>query len=47
MRLSGCKCARAGRDGLDNSQIFRIPELRSAGGLNALKFLGKPDAILR
>jgi len=47
MRLSGCKCARAGRDGLENRQIFQTPELRSAGGLYALKFLGKPAAILR
>ena len=39
--------ARAGTDGLENPQIFQIPEVRNAGGLDALKILGKPADILR
>jgi type I restriction enzyme R subunit len=39
--------ARAGTDGLENPQIFQIPDVRNAGGLDALKILGKPSDILR
>ncbi len=39
--------ARAGTDGLENPQVFRTPEVVQAGGLNALKALGKPADILR
>ncbi len=39
--------ARAGTDGLENPQIFQIPDVRNAGGLDALKILGKPADILR
>jgi len=39
--------ARAGTDGLENPQIFQIPDVRNAGGLDALKVLGKPSDILR
>ena len=34
-------------DGLENPQIFQIPDVRNAGGLDALKILGKPADILR
>lgn len=34
--------ARAGTDGLENPQIFQTPEVVRAGGLAALKALGKP-----
>lgn len=39
--------ARAGTDGLENPQIFQTPEVVRAGGLPALKTLGKPADILR
>ncbi len=39
--------ARAGTDGLENPQIFQTPDVVKAGGLDALKALGKPAAILR
>ena len=38
--------ARAGTDGLENPQIFQTPEVVRAGGLAALKTLGKPADIL-
>jgi len=37
---------KAGTDGLENPQIFKIPEVVRAGGLDALKTLGKPAEIL-
>jgi type I restriction enzyme R subunit len=39
--------ARSGTDGLENPQIFQTPEVVRAGGLPALKTLGKPADILR
>ncbi len=39
--------AHAGTDGLENPHIFDLPEVRRAGGLAALKPLGKPAEILR
>lgn len=39
--------AHAGTDGLENPHIFDLPEVRRAGGLEALKPLGKPAEILR
>jgi type I restriction enzyme R subunit len=39
--------ARAGTDGLESPQIFQTPEVVKAGGLAALKQLGKPADILR
>jgi type I restriction enzyme R subunit len=39
--------ARAGTDGLENPQIFEVPEVRKAGGFAALKKLGKPGEVLR
>ncbi len=38
--------ARAGTDGLENPQVFQTPEVVKAGGLSALKTLGKPAEIL-
>ncbi len=38
--------ARAGTDGLENPQVFQTPEVFRAGGLDALKELGKPAEIL-
>jgi type I restriction enzyme R subunit len=37
---------RGGTDGLENPQIFRTPEVKSAGGLAALKLAGDPRALL-
>jgi type I restriction enzyme R subunit len=39
--------AHAGTDGLENPQIFRMPEVVQAGGLRALAGLGKPADVLR
>jgi type I restriction enzyme R subunit len=39
--------ARAGTDGLENPNVFKVPEVVKAGGLAALKALGKPAQILR
>jgi type I restriction enzyme R subunit len=39
--------AKAGTDGLENPQVFQTPELVRAGGLSALKLLGKPVDVLR
>jgi type I restriction enzyme R subunit len=38
--------ARGGTDGLENPQVFQTPEVVKAGGLDALKALGKPAEIL-
>ena len=39
--------ARAGTDGLESPEVFRTPEVARAGGLAALKALGRPAEILR
>lgn len=39
--------AKAGTDGLENPQVFQTPELVRAGGLAALKLVGKPADVLR
>jgi len=38
--------ARAGTDGLENREVFQTPEVVHAGGLAALKTLGKPREVL-
>src|SRR3972149_3722113 len=38
---------RGGTDGLENQQIFKTPAVMRAGGLEALKALGKPADVLR
>ena len=47
LKAMASQFARAGTDGLENPQIFQIPDVRNAGGLDALKVLGKPADILR
>ena len=37
---------RGGTNGLENAQIFRTPEVRSAGGLAALRLAGNPGELL-
>ena len=39
--------ARAGTDGLESPEVFQTPDVIRAGGLGALKALGKPADILR
>ncbi|MBI5902760.1 MAG: restriction endonuclease subunit R, partial [Deltaproteobacteria bacterium] len=38
---------RGGTEGLENPQIFQTPEVKGAGGLEALKAAGKPAELLR
>ncbi|MEK6718798.1 MAG: DEAD/DEAH box helicase family protein [candidate division NC10 bacterium] len=47
LRALAGQFARAGTDGLENPQVFQTPEVVQAGGLPALKALGKPAQILR
>jgi type I restriction enzyme R subunit len=46
LRALAAQFARTGTDGLENPQVFRTPEVVRAGGLDALKALGKPADIL-
>jgi len=39
--------AKAGTEGLENPQVFQTPEVVRAGGLAALKLLGRPADVLR
>ena len=47
LRALTAQFARAGTDGLESPEVFRLPEVVRAGGLAALKILGRPAAILR
>jgi len=47
LKALAAQFARAGTDGLENPQVFQTPEVAQAGGLPALKALGKPADILR
>jgi type I restriction enzyme R subunit len=38
--------SHSGTDGLESPQVFQTPEVARAGGLRALKALGKPSDIL-
>jgi type I restriction enzyme, R subunit len=46
IRAIASQFERGGTDGLENPQIFRTPEVKSAGGLPALKAAGKPADLL-
>lgn len=37
----------SGTDGLEDTRLFQVPEVARAGGLNALKLLGKPVDVLQ
>ncbi len=39
--------ARGGTEGLENPKVFQTPEVVAAGGLDALRTLGKPSDVLR
>ncbi len=38
--------ARAGTEGLENPEVFQTPEVVRAGGLTALRAIGKPADVL-
>ena len=46
LKAVAAQFARSGTEGLENPEIFKTPEVVQAGGLKALKTLGKPAAIL-
>lgn len=39
--------ARGGTEGLENPKVFETPEVAAAGGLDALRTLGRPAEVLR
>ncbi|MBI2304002.1 MAG: DEAD/DEAH box helicase family protein [Chloroflexi bacterium] len=47
LKALAAQFARAGTDGLENPQVFQTPEVVRAGGLAALKVIGKPADALR
>jgi len=47
LKAMAAQFARAGSDRIENPHIFQAPEVVRAGGLAALKVLGKPAEILR
>jgi type I restriction enzyme R subunit len=46
VRALASQFSKGGTDGLENPQIFQTPEMRNAGGLDALKLLGRPAGVL-
>ena len=46
LKALAAQFARAGTDGLENPEVFQTPEVHKAGGLAALKALGKPAEVL-
>jgi type I restriction enzyme R subunit len=46
IRAIASQFERSGTDALENMQIFRTPEVRSAGGLPALQLAGNPGDLL-
>jgi type I restriction enzyme R subunit len=47
LRALASQFARAGTEGLESPEVFQTPEVERAGGLAALKALGKPAEVLR
>lgn len=47
LKAMAAQFAHSGTDSLENPYIFQTPEIVSAGGISALKALGKPAEILR
>ena len=47
LRAISRQFARGGTDDLENRHIWQTPEVKAAGGLDALKAVGKPFDILR
>jgi len=46
LKALAAQFARAGTDGLETREVFQTPEVVKAGGLAALKTLGKPREVL-
>jgi type I restriction enzyme R subunit len=46
LKALAAQFARSGTEGLENPEIFKTPDVVQAGGLAALKALGKPAAVL-
>lgn len=46
LRAVAAQFARSGTEGLENPEIFKTPDVVQAGGLKALKALGKPAKVL-
>ena len=46
LKALAAQFSQAGTDGLENPQVFQTPEVVRAGGLDALKDLGKPAEVL-
>ncbi len=46
VRAIAAQFAKAGTDGLENREVFQTPEVIRAGGLAALKLVGKPADVL-
>lgn len=46
VRALASQFSKGGTDGLENPQIFQTPEMRSAGGLAALRLFGEPRDVL-
>lgn len=47
VRAIAAQFAKAGTDGLENREVFQTPEVIRAGGLKALKLVGRPANVLR
>ena len=47
LRALAGQFARGGTEGLENAYVFQTPEVMRAGGLAALKVLGRPADVLR
>ncbi len=47
LKALAAQFARAGTEGLENPEVLQTPEVARAGGLAALKTLGKPADVLR
>jgi len=47
LKALAAQFARAGTDGLENPEVFQTPEVQKAGGMAALKALGKPADVLQ
>lgn len=47
IRAIASQFTRGGTDGLENPNVFEVPEVSRVGGLDALKSVGKPADVLR
>jgi type I restriction enzyme R subunit len=47
VRAIASQFAKSGTEGLENKLIFQVPEVIKAGGLEALKLVGKPSELIQ